>query len=633
MATLTGTLQGVLRGPLRRPHTSVGIWGWITTVDHKRIGILYGVTALIFFLSGGTMALIMRTQLALPEQTIVGPDTFNALFTMHGTIMVFLVIMPLSAAFFNFLIPLMIGARDVAFPRLNALSYWLFLFGGLFLHVSFLAGGSPDAGWFSYANLTEKPFSANHGLDFWVLGLQILGVASMMSAFNFIVTIINMRAKGMSFLRMPIFIWMTMVVAFLLIFAFPIITVALFLLMFDRQFGTSFFLARGGGDPLLWQHLFWLFGHPEVYILILPAMGIVSEILPVFSRKPLFGYTSIVLAGIFIGVMGFAVWSHHMFAVGLGPIPNGYFATATMLIGIPTGVKIFNWLATIYGGKLSFKTPMLFALAFIALFTIGGISGVMHASPPTDLQQTDTYFIVAHFHYVLFGGSIFGLMGGIYYWFPKVTGRMYNEGLGKLHFWLMFIGSNMTFFPMHWLGLEGMPRRVYTYDSALGLGWLNLLITVGAFIMAASFVIMAFNLIKSAKYGEKAPADPWDGHTLEWSIPSPPPIYNFAKLPVVRSNRPFWDEKYPETAEHPVPANGNGNGHGNGRKVHTVIHMPSPSYWPIIFAAGLVTAAFGVVYIHVGIAGKSLVAAGLAVVIGSIYAWVREPVMAEDGHH
>ncbi len=612
MATITPALPGILR----RPTSIEGIWSWITTVDAKRIGVLYGVTALVFMVSGGVAALFMRVQLASSELDIVSAGTFNQLFTMHGTVMVFLVIMPLNAAFFNFVLPLQLGARDVAFPRMNALSYWLFLFGGLFLHVSFLTGGAPDAGWFSYANLTEKPFSAGKGIDYWILTLQILGISSMMAAFNFIVTIINLRAKGMTFMRMPVFVWMTFIVSFLIILAFPVITVALTLLLLDRIAGTSFFVASGGGDPVLWQHLFWIFGHPEVYILILPAMGIVSEILPVFSRKPLFGYKAIVLSGVFIAVTGFAVWSHHMFAVGLGPIANAYFATSTLIVAIPTGVKIFNWIATTWGGQIMLKTPMLFALAFIGLFTIGGISGVMHASPPSDLQQTDTYFIVAHFHYVLFGGAIFGLMAGFYYWFPKVTGRMLDERLGKWHFWLQFIGFNITFFPMHWLGLNGMPRRIYTYSSELGLDALNMLATVGAFIMASSFLFFFYNVFRSAGHGDEAGKDPWDGQTLEWTTDSPPKLHNFDEIPEVRSPRPLWDQKHPEAAQNPPPT-------PQEHHRHRHIHLPSPSYWPIVLAAGMTTAAFGLLY-H-----RSLIALGLSILVISIFAWVREPVTAE----
>ena len=637
MATLTGTLSGVLR----RPTNLYGFWGWVTTVDAKRIGILYGVTAFVFFLMGGIEALIMRTQLIKADNTLVDPAVFNQMFTMHGTTMIFLAIMPLNAMFFNFLLPLMIGARDVAFPRLNAFSYWMFLFGGLFLNASFLAGAVPDSGWFSYANLTSKPFTPNHGIDYWTLGLQILGVASMASSFNFLVTIINMRAPGMSFLRLPIFIWMTLVVAVLIVLAFPVITVALILLSIDRFAGTSFFLTGGGGDPILWQHLFWVFGHPEVYILILPAMGMVSEVIPVFSRKPIFGYKAMVVAGAVIGIMGFTVWSHHMFAVGLGPIPNAFFATSTMAIAIPTGVKVFNWLATMWGGQISFKTPMMFALGFIGMFIIGGLSGVMHASPPSDLQQSDTYFIIAHLHYVLFGGALFGFFAGVYYWFPKMTGRMLHAGLGKLHFWLFFIGGNLTFFPMHFVGLDGMPRRVYTYSEDLGVGWLNTVETIGSYVIAISILVFLVNFFKSVRGGAPAGNDPWDAHTLEWSISSPPPYHNFDVVPTVRSARPLWDIKYPELgqAAHGAPAAHApatpaahaaapaAYGAAPDAHAHGHIHLPSPSYWPIVLAFGFFLAAFGLMYT------PWLIALGLSVSFLSTIAWIIEPVTAPEEAH
>jgi cytochrome c oxidase subunit 1 len=562
-------------------------WGavasWLTTVDHKRIGILYGSSAFIFFLIGGIEALIMRLQLARPDNTIVGAQTFNELFTMHGTTMVFLAIMPMSAAFFNYMIPLMIGARDVAFPRLNALSYWIFLSGALFLHTSFVFKAVPDGGWFGYANLTSAQFSPGHSIDFWMLGLQVLGVSSMLAGFNFLVTIINMRAPGMTLMRMPVFIWMSFVTQFLIVLAFPAITVALILLMFDRFFGTLFYAPAAGGDPLLWQHLFWIFGHPEVYILILPAMGIVSEVLPTFARKPLFGAPVVIYSGITIGFFGFGVWSHHMFSVGMGPVADSAFSIATMLIAVPTGVKIFNWLGTLWGGAIRFQTPLYFALGFIAMFTMGGLSGVMHASPPVDLQQTDTYFVVAHFHYVLFGGSIFGLFGGAYYWWPKITGKLLDERLGKVHFWLMLLGFNMTFFPQHYLGLIGMPRRIYTYAGDLGWNFWNLVSTIGAFTIAVSLLVFIANVIRTTRSGQVASADPWDGRTLEWSIPSPPPVYNFARVPHVHDRDDLWLQKH-------------GDGHGGGPRPKpapvtaaeiAAIHMPPTSFWPILLAVGM----------------------------------------------
>ena len=599
-----------------------GVWSWITTVDHKRIGILYGVSAVTFFLVGGVEALIIRLQLAEAESTLIGAGLFNQLFTMHALTMIFLAIMPLGAAFFNFIVPLQIGARDVAFPRLNALSYWLFIFGALLLNSSFIFGGAPDVGWFAYANLTAAEYSPSDAVDFFSLGMLVLGVSSLAAALNFIITILNMRAPGMTLMRMPVFTWMTLVVSFLLVFALPILTVGLVQLLFWREFGMPFFSAEAGADPLLWQHIFWLFGHPEVYILILPAMGIVSEILPTFSRKPLFGYSTVVFAGVAIGFMGFAVWAHHMFTVGLGSIALAAFSASTMLIAVPTGIKIFNWIATLWGGSIQFTTAMLFALGFVALFVIGGLSGVMHASPPVDTQQQDTYFVVAHLHYVLFGGSIMGLFGGIYYWFPKMTGRFLSETIGKWQFWLMFIGMNVTFGPMHLVGVDGMPRRVNTYDESMGWELLNQIETVGAFIIALSVALFLVNFFKSVKSGEPAGDDPWDGRTLEWSIASPPPEYNFARIPVVHSNEPFWDQKHPEL-KHDAPPVIAG---GTDAEAEESIHMPNPSYWPIVVGFGTALAA-GLVIIH-----PALAAIGAVIGTLGIYGWVFEPAGPEEHH-
>ncbi len=613
------------RGFFTRPTATTGWWSWFTTVDHKKIGILYGATALVFFILGGLEALAVRLQLAQPNGEVLSNDLYNQFFTMHGVTMIFLVVMPMGVAIMNYFIPLMIGARDVAFPRLNAFSYWVFLLGGLFIYSSFFLGGAPDGGWFGYAPLSRE--LPSHGMDFYSLGLQVLGIASLAGAINFAVTIINMRAPGMTLLRMPVFIWMSLVVSFLLIFAMPVLSIALFQLMFDRLFGANFFNPAAGGDPVLWQHLFWVFGHPEVYILILPAMGIVSEIIPVYSRKPLFGYAAIVFAGIAIAFMGWGVWAHHMFAVGLGPVANSAFALSTMFIAVPTGVKIFNWMGTMWGGSIRFATPMLFAVGFVSMFVIGGLSGVTHAIVPHDAQQTDTYYIVAHFHYVLFGGALFGIMGGLYYWWPKVFGHLLSEGLGKLHFWLWFIGFNLTFAPMHILGLQGMPRRVATYPDGMGWNFWNFIETIGAFVIAVSVLVFVLNIAVSRRRRVEAGADPWDARTLEWSIPSPVPAHNFDRVPLVQARDDFWHKKYVETPEgEPARvfaggANGQGDDGGHG------VHLPAPSYFPLIAAFGMPVLAYGLIY-------SSLVAviAGALVTLLGIYGWALEPQFAEEGH-
>ncbi len=601
-----------------------GLWSWLTTVDHKRIGILYGSTAFFFFLLGGFEALLIRIQLARADNNFLSPEAYNQLFTMHGTSMIFLAIMPLSAMFFNFMIPLQIGARDVAFPRLNAFSYWVFLLGGLFLNASFLFGAAPDQGWYGYANLTSRQFSPGHNVDFWNMGLQILGVASLAAGVNFFVTVVNMRTKGMTMMRMPMFVWMSFITQILILLAFPVITVALILLIFDRFFGTHFFVPAGGGDPILWQHFFWIFGHPEVYILVLPSFGIVSEVLPVFSRKPLFGYAAMVFSGAFIAFLGFGVWSHHMFTTGMGPIADTFFSLTTMLIAIPTGVKIFNWMGTMWGGSIQYKTPMYFAVAFIAMFIIGGLSGVMHASPPADLQQNDSYFIVAHFHYVLFGGSIFALTAGAYYWWPKMFGRLLDEKLGKAHFWLMLIGFNLTFFPMHFVGLNGMPRRTYTYPKELNFEALNQLETLGSLILGLGFLVFLYNIFKTSRGPRNAPADPWNGATLEWAIPSPPPEWNFAEEPVVHGRDPLWELKRERGGPLPEPSPGTGAG----------IHIPPPSYWPLVSAVGVAAIFVTLMLSHV--LGPWGLIVAISLTFFGIYNWLFEKGYSEfttPGHH
>lgn len=594
--------------------SKTGIISWITTVDHKRIGIMYALASLFFLVVGGVNALLMRTQLAIPNNTFATGDLYNGFVTMHGTIMIFLVVMPLSAAFFNFLVPLQIGAADVAFPRLNSLSFWIFLFGALLLNTSYLVQQIPAMGWFAYANLTQKQFNPTHSVDFWALGIQVVGLASLIAAINFFVTILNMRCKGMTLLKMPLFIWTTLVTQVLLILSLPVITVALVMLSFDRTFGTGFFNPSLGGQVIMWQHLFWVFGHPEVYILILPAMGIVSEILSTFAKKPLFGYTVMVYSSCAIGFLGFAVWAHHMFTTGLGVWATALFSAATMLIAVPTGVKIFNWISTLWGGRIQFTTAALYAISFVAMFTLGGLSGVMHSSPVIDTQHQDTYFVVAHFHYVLYGGAVMGLFGGIFYWFPKVTGRMLNEPLGKLQFWLYMIGFNVTFFPMHFLGLEGMPRRIYTYAPDMHWNFWNLVATGGAYLTAVGGVIFFINFVWSLKFGKVASSDPWDGRTLEWSIPSPPPEFNFAKAPEVSHLDEWWHQKYTHDGKRLTPPK-------QPAIPPVPIHMPNPSYWPIILAFGITMMATGFV---VAVGGLYISLFGVAVTVISTYGWAYE---------
>ncbi|UYZ14155.1 cytochrome c oxidase subunit I [Brevibacillus sp. WF146] len=560
-----------------------GLWDWLTTVDHKKIAILYLIAGGLFFLAGGIEALLIRLQLMYPELYVVGAKTFNELITMHGTTMIFLAVMPVIFALMNAVVPLQIGARDVAFPFVNALGFWLFFFGGVLLNTSWFLGGAPDAGWTSYTTLALNQFSGR-GIDFYVLGLQIAGLGTLIGGINFLVTIINMRAPGMTFMRMPLFTWTSFVTSGLILFAFPAITVGLVLLMFDRLFGGNFFNPDAGGNILIWQHLFWIFGHPEVYILILPAFGIISEVVSTFSKKRLFGYSSMVFATALIGFLGFMVWAHHMFTTGMGPIANTLFGLATMLIAVPTGIKIFNWLFTMWGGQIRFTTANLFAVGFIPTFTIGGMTGVMLAIPPADYQYHDSYFVVAHFHYVIVGGLVFGLFAGLYYWWPKMFGKMLNETLGKWNFWTFFVGFHLTFFPQHFLGLMGMPRRVFTYLAGQGLELGNFISTIGVFGMSIGTILFLVNVAVTAKSGKRAPADPWDGRTLEWSIPSPPPEYNFAQTPLVRGLDALWVEKMAGN-KGMTPAEPLGS-----------IHMPSGSFLPFVMSVGLFIAGFGFMY-------------------------------------
>lgn len=593
------------------------IWEYLTTVDHKKIAILYLIAGGLFFILGGLEAMFIRIQLAVPNNDFVSAGLYNEILTMHGTTMIFLAAMPLLFAFMNAIMPLQIGARDVAFPFINALGFWLFFFGGIFLNLSWFLGGAPDAGWTSYASLSLA--SKGHGIDFYALGLQISGAGTLMGGINFLVTIINMRAPGMTYMRMPLFTWSTFVASALILFAFPPLTVGLFLMIFDRMFGSNFFDVSNGGNTVIWEHLFWIFGHPEVYILILPAFGIFSEIFATFSRKRLFGYSSMVFATVLIGFLGFMVWAHHMFTTGLGPIANAIFAVATMAIAVPTGIKIFNWLLTMWGGSIKFTTPMLYAVAFIPSFVGGGVTGVMLASAAADYQYHDSYFVVAHFHYVIVGGVVFGLLAATHFYWPKMFGTMLNETLGKITFWLFLIGFHLTFFIQHFLGLMGMPRRIFTFLPNQGLDAGNAISTVGAFFMAVATLILLINIVLTSVKNKKVGNDPWeDGRTLEWSIPSPPPFYNFKQLPLVRGLDALWVEKM-EGKNGMTPAEPLGD-----------IHMPNNSFIPFMISLGLFVAAFGALYRADYGWGLPVLIAGLAITLLSMF--VRS-VKDDHGFH
>ena len=545
--------------PLAQPHADVRhlpllvrLHDWVVTVDHKRLGIMYICTGLLFFAVAGLEASIMRWQLAFPNHDVVSPAVFNRLFTMHGTTMVFLVGMPLILGLANYLIPLMIGARDLAFPRLNAFGFWLSLFGGALLYFSYLggegltgAGTAPDVGWFAYAPLTERAFSRGHSTDYWILSLLVGGIGSVATSINIVTTVVCMRCQGMTLARMPLFVWMLLVVAGMILLIMPPLTAAQIMLLLDRYLGARFFDTQAGGSALLWQHFFWIFGHPEVYVLMLPGFAAASEIIPVFSRKPMFGYAAMVGATLAIAFIGMGVWAHHMFTVGMSTMANTFFAASTMLIAVPTGIKIFNWLATMYGGKIRFATPMLFCTGFLFQFLCAGLTGIMLAAPPFDWQLSDSYFVVAHFHYVLIGGLLFTIFAAIYYWFPKATGKMLSETLGQWHFWLLVIGFNLTFGPQHIAGILGMPRRIYTYAPGRGWELWNLLSSVGVAFQALAVLCFVWNVIRALRQGPPAGDDPWDAWTLEWTTTSPPPEYNFETLPEVQSRRPLWDLKHP----------------------------------------------------------------------------------------
>ncbi|HEY8200880.1 MAG TPA: cytochrome c oxidase subunit I [Actinomycetota bacterium] len=578
-----------------------GIRSFFTTVDHKRIGMRYLITGMLFFVVGGIESLVIRAQLAHPGAHVVGPETYDQLFSMHGITMMFLFATPVLSGFGNFLVPLMIGARDMSYPRLNAFGYWVLLASGIFLYSSFLVGQAPNDGWFNYLPLADRTFTPGPNIDFYVIGLILVTISTTAGAINFIVTITKMRAPGMSINRMPIFVWGELAMSLSIVFALPALTVGNVLLELQRRAGFHFFDVRPGGDPVLWQHLFWIFGHPEVYIVVLPALGIASAIIPTFARRPMIGYTYIVLAEMATALMGFGVWVHHMFAVGLPSISLAFISLASFMIVIPSGTQVFAWLATLVAGRPRLQTPMLFILGFIFLFVIGGLSGAMFASVPFDQQVTDSYFVVAHLHYVLVGGAVFPMFAALYYWLPKMTGRMLDERLGRWSFWTMFVGFNLTFFPMHISGLLGQPRRTYTYHAGLGWDVWNLLATIGAFLLAFGVLLTFWNWWRSRRHGAPAGNDPWHGDTLEWATTSPPPEYNFETVPEIRSREPMWDQLELRTGPQPPELGGRPLAEGHltlstgllDAVPEAVVPMPHASYWPFLLTVGLLVLAFG----------------------------------------
>jgi len=533
-----------------------GWLSWVASVDHKQLGIMYLLGAFVFFLVAGVLALLMRIQLAVPNNNFLSPQVYNQFFTMHGTTMIFLVVVPLLVGFATYMVPLMIGARDMAFPRLNALSFWVQIFGGLMLYFSFatsgINGGAPEVGWFAYAPLSETAYSYGPGVNYWILGLLGIGVGTLTAGINLMATIISMRAPGMSIRRLPLFVWMTLITGFLIVVVMPILNAGLVMLLADRLLNAHFFRADTGGSAVLWQHVFWAFGHPEVYIMVLPAFGIISEVIPVFSGKPIYGYDFVAASTLAIAFLSLTVWAHHMFAVGLGHPFDLFFAICSMAISVPTGIKIFNWTATMYQGRVRFTTAMLFAVSFLVMFTIGGLSGIAFAVVPIDWQLTDSYFVVAHFHYVLFGGTALAVFAGVYYWFPKITGRMLDERWGKVNFWLTFIGFNLTFMIQHVLGMLGMPRRVFTYPPLPGWEAMNMISTIGAFVLAIAVLVLIFNIAISLRSGKIAGNNPWDAWTLEWATTSPPPPENFTRVPPIRGRRPLWDLAHPDRTDEMI---------------------------------------------------------------------------------
>ena len=614
--------------------TPSGLRGVLTTVDHKTIGVRYLVTAFAFLCLGGLEAAAMRAQLAWAGQHMLTAEQYNQLFSVHGVTMIFLFAAPILSGFSNYLWPLMLGSRDMAFPRLNALSYWLYLGAGIFIYSSLLIGQMPNAGWFDYVPYAERAFDPGRNIDFYALGLLLLGVSTTVGSVNFVVTLFKTRAPGMSLNRLPIIVWGTLTASFANLAAVPSLSVALIFLYLDRQFGTHFYDPTAGGHPLLWQHLFWMFGHPWVYVIVLPAMGIVSDALPTFCRRPLVGYTLVALATVATGILGFGVWLHHMFSTGIPPLGLAFFSGASMIITIPSAIGVFSWIATIWYGRPVYTTAFLFMAGFIVLFVIGGVSGVMTAAAPFDWQLTDTYFVVAHLHYVLVGINVFPVLAGLYYWFPKMTGRLLDERLGRWNFWLMFIGANVVFFPMHWLGMMGMPRRIYTYDAGLGWSVSNLVETIGAYVFAIGVLLFLINVWRSLRNGALAGNNPWDAGTLEWSVPSPPPPYNFAVIPTIASRHPLWEKHLPDE--------------GTGRSdLHTatvledgretigttpldaepavVMRMPEDTPWPFFLALSLTVLCYGLL-----LPSAALSALGVAGALVSTIGWLSPSTYARD---